>query len=223
MNCRDLQEGEILDALADGNRRDRWDVLTPQVRAAAERHLAECADCRTALEDIRRLHAAAAALPRDIAPPRDLWPDIADRITGREAAHVRRSRGRRAGRAALLVAAAAAFAALVTLPTWRGEAPAGFGAATDTNALVSLSVAGRGYDRAEQELRAAYDARREDLSPETVSEVERNLQIIDRALRDARAALDRDPLNLAVGEQYRRVKQKQLELLRAAARLPNRI
>ena len=45
-----------------------------------ESHLAGCAPCRERERQLRQLLAHAAALPRSVAPPRDLWPGIAERI-----------------------------------------------------------------------------------------------------------------------------------------------
>jgi len=49
------------------------------VREAVESHAAICADCRQLLEDIDVIRHDAAALPA-LAPSRDLWSGIADRI-----------------------------------------------------------------------------------------------------------------------------------------------
>lgn len=61
-------------------------AAAPQSLAAADRHaleahLAACPACRAALDASHRLHAATAALPREIAPARDLWPGIAAQLT----------------------------------------------------------------------------------------------------------------------------------------------
>ena len=49
------------------------------VRAAVEAHAEECADCRALLEDLQEIRHDAAALPV-LAPSRDLWSGIAERI-----------------------------------------------------------------------------------------------------------------------------------------------
>jgi hypothetical protein len=50
--------------------------LEPAPREALERHLDGCAECRATLDDLRRLVAAARALP-ERAPEPDPWPGIA--------------------------------------------------------------------------------------------------------------------------------------------------
>src|SRR5262249_43686764 len=45
-----------------------------------ELHLAGCAECRGEERRMRALLARAAALPREIQPGRDLWPELAERL-----------------------------------------------------------------------------------------------------------------------------------------------
>ncbi|MDZ4698931.1 MAG: zf-HC2 domain-containing protein [Rhodothermales bacterium] len=59
---------------------DYVDGLLPADDArAVERHLAECATCRTAVDDLRTLLADLLALP-PVAPPSDLWAGIKTRL-----------------------------------------------------------------------------------------------------------------------------------------------
>ena len=62
-------------ALADYLEGDAPDA----VRAAVEAHADECAACRALLEDLQTIRHDAAALPA-LAPSRDLWSGIAERI-----------------------------------------------------------------------------------------------------------------------------------------------
>ena len=48
-------------------------------RAAMERHAVRCADCGPLLADVRKLRVDAANLP-ELAPARDLWAGISERI-----------------------------------------------------------------------------------------------------------------------------------------------
>ncbi|HEV8214365.1 MAG TPA: zf-HC2 domain-containing protein, partial [Gemmatimonadaceae bacterium] len=70
MNC-----DEFADQLADFLERD----LNENTRAAMEAHALECGECGPLLADLRRLRIDAANLP-ELAPSRDLWRGIADRI-----------------------------------------------------------------------------------------------------------------------------------------------
>lgn len=66
------------------------------------------------------------------------------------------------------------------------------------------------------------DERRELLDTATVSVIERNLIIIDSAIRESRAALARDPASAFLNEQLNKALEQKVELLRAAALLPVR-
>jgi len=61
---------ERLNGFADG-------TLPERERREAAAHLADCAECRAGVADVRAVLAWTAALPRSLDPPRDLWPDIA--------------------------------------------------------------------------------------------------------------------------------------------------
>ena len=65
-------------ALADYLEGDAPDA----VRAAVEAHAEECAECGALLADLRAIPQQAAALPA-LAPSRDLWSGIAERIDAR--------------------------------------------------------------------------------------------------------------------------------------------
>ena len=54
--------------------------LSDAARVEVEEHLATCATCREEVDALRRLLDSAAALPEEIAPGRDLWPELADRL-----------------------------------------------------------------------------------------------------------------------------------------------
>jgi glycine cleavage system protein P-like pyridoxal-binding family len=55
------------------------------------------------------------------------------------------------------------------------------------------------------------------LNPRTVLVLERNLRIIDDAVREARAALAVDPANPLLNAQLADVRRRKLQLLRRAA------
>ena len=71
MTCQELDLR--LDDWLDG-------ALSDAAAREVESHLATCEACRARERQLRQLLAHAAALPRSVAPPRDLWPEIAERI-----------------------------------------------------------------------------------------------------------------------------------------------
>lgn len=78
------------------------------------------------------------------------------------------------------------------------------------------------YGREIARLRRIIDQRRATLDTATVGVIERNLGIIDTAIRESRAALARDPASALLNEQLTKALEQKVELLRAAALLPVR-
>jgi anti-sigma factor RsiW len=213
-----------LDDFVDG-------LLSDVERRTVERHLEACEACRAEVDGILRLQTAVGALPREMAPPRDLWAGIAARIEQEpreEPAHAeyaeepadepvrvyRIDTARRARRGWWMgprVLAAAAAVVLVVLSSsitallMRGgaaapdgplaSAPSESGGAPPTSALVAWEPAERVVLETVEQLEFALEAQRDRLNPETVRVVEENLRIIDRAIAEARAALEADPNN----------------------------
>jgi hypothetical protein len=71
MNCSDYSSA--LHDYLDG------ELPAPEV-VQLEAHLAGCAACRATFDSLRALRAATAALPREIPPARDLWPELEERL-----------------------------------------------------------------------------------------------------------------------------------------------
>ncbi len=71
MTCQELDD-----------RLDGWvdRTLPEEQKLEVESHLAECARCREEERQLRQLLTHAAALPRSVSPPRDLWPEISRKI-----------------------------------------------------------------------------------------------------------------------------------------------
>jgi hypothetical protein len=78
------------------------------------------------------------------------------------------------------------------------------------------------YDRDVARLRAIVQERRSELDSSTVTVLERNLELIDRAIAESRAALERDPASEFLADQLARVMTKKVAILRTAALLPSR-
>ena len=79
--------------------------------------------------------------------------------------------------------------------------------------------AGVTFEREIGALRLIVDERFTELDTATVRELRRNLDIIDRAIADSRAALARDPRSALVSSQLDRALQTKLDLLRRVALL----
>jgi predicted anti-sigma-YlaC factor YlaD len=194
-----------------------------------ELHLAGCEACRQEERAVRAVVALAAALPRTQEPPRDLWPGIADEIARRRRFTLVRSAmaGPAVRWAAGLAAAAAVVAAVWVVRRETPPAPevarSGQGAAVQPVSLGTtpdaFTEAERDYQRATAELMSALQARRASLSPKTSASIDENLRVIDRALADIRAALERDPANPRLNRMLASTHEKKIETLRRVLKL----
>jgi Putative zinc-finger len=220
------------------------DDLDAATRAAVDAHLAACQGCRDVLTDLIALRGTATAWGEaDATPAADLWPGIAARLAGpRELAPASAPPGpapgpriawyRRRWSVGLpeLALAATLLAALggtllgprvaPTVPAADGPAPiiaeaeafdAGDGQVTPVN------FADAQYDAAVVDLERVLREQRERLDPRTVVVLERNLRVIDDAIREAREALATDPANALLNAHLAGARQRKLDLLRRAA------
>jgi hypothetical protein len=69
-------------------------------------------------------------------------------------------------------------------------------------------------------LQAIVSQRKTQLDSSTVAVIERNLQIIDAAIEQSRAALAKDPASIMLSQQLSHALDKKVELLRTAVMLP---
>ena len=179
-------------------------------------HLARCDACRAEARALEELLAAAAGLPGEIRPPRDLWAGIDARLP-------------RAGLPTWALVAAALALVVVTaavtsiLTRNYGEAMAlklgrGGEAAPVGTEGRNESVGGdeARFLAASRELLAGLEA--QDLSPETMEIVRRNLEVIDAAIAELQTALERDPGNGELTRMLLATYQRKIDLLEQAAR-----
>ena len=187
------------------------DSLPAAERAAFERELARDPLLREELDDLLALVAAARDLP-GVAPARDLWPGIAGRIRRRRIVRVRFVLP------ALAAAAAAAAVVFFALPADvedRAPAPS-MSPSTARGAADSLDAE---FSRSTREVLAALSRDGSSLDPETVAIIEENLQKIERAMGEIRAALERDPNNAALQRVLTAENRRRHQVLKHAAAL----
>ena len=215
-----------------------------------ERHRDRCAMCAAAWEDLERISRAARALPT-LTPSRDLWAGIDARLSatrpgavtpGTNAPTVRARRGWYAVPAFRLAAAASLLIAATATLTWqvatRSAADTGpFALSTDesVNGRAGEPGAASGsreasyesdfgdMDREIRSLEALVATQHGQLDPATVTVLERNLAVIDRAIAESRAAFLRDPASRFLATQLTRRYTSKLTLLRDMAKLPTGI
>jgi hypothetical protein len=214
-------------------------------RAAIEVHLRECAVCRATLEDLRVVVGMAARL-EDRPPERDLWAGIAARIgaarpdsgpapaAGPTIVDLTERRGRAprrfsftlpqlaaAGIALMLVSGAVVRVASRVdpgAPRLAGvdAAPPAGPAAGEPTVHTVANFGGPKYDAAVAELERVLAEGRERLDPATIQVLEANLAIIDRAIEEARRAVEADPANAYLNNHLADNMRRKLDLLRRA-------
>ena len=223
--------------------RDLEGELSPDERERADLHLQACSRCATTRADLLEIAANAASLPV-LTPSRDLWDGIAARIEapvialGTTGEHRvpsrRRSMLRFAAAAAALMTVTAGTTYVLTRNAFRNDVPPVV--ATVTPAPVDDTAGGANtvlvndpqtlaadaaFEREVIRLRAMLEQRRPDLDSATVALLERNLQIIDRAIAESRAALTLHPESALLNRQLQNALGKKVQVLRTAALLPS--
>jgi putative zinc finger protein len=199
MSCTDFQQA-IAD-FVDGS-------LDTDGQRALERHVEGCADCRALVADLKSIQAAAFTLERH-QPPSRVWESIRARVANEPRVE---DRGRllawprtRAGFGVWLAAAAALLlvtaASIYPLLNDGGhqDVPA---TATTTPPETPTSVASiqaefqaaeEHYNKAIAGLEQIAKTESGELDPQTAAVLQKNLQVIDQAITESRAALNASP------------------------------
>ena len=166
-------------------------------------------------DDDKDLLAETARLPRSIEPPVDLWPAIADRLNQRKAAVMRpwwtRTPALAAAAVLLVVLSSLTTTFVLRRPSDRPTVQRSAAARGNDFPLLEAE-----YVRASDEILAALEHGEVRLEPQTRDILERNLRIIDNAINESRAALDRDPANQELKDMILTNYQHKLDLLRRA-------
>lgn len=203
-------------------------LSTPE-RDELERHLVDCAECRNALADLRRVVERARAL-EDRPPARDLWAGIAERIgvpPGSRPGSVRpglvKPAWMRRRLSFTVPQLAAAAVVLIVVAVALATRIAGGDTRRQIATIDSLTIGPRvipvstpRLDAAVAELALALRDGRGNLDSATVRVIEKNLAIIDVAIIEAYMALERDPSNAFLNRHLTNQKLRKLDLLRRA-------
>ena len=199
--------------------------LTPVERNELEEHLAACETCGRVLDELRIVMARAAVLP-DREPEADLWPAVRDAIAQGRVVPIQAARPARRFSFSLtqLTAAAAALALVSAAAVWLavGKHTAVAGRSGDSISVrpVSVSFDPRGRaDSAIIELERILAEEHGRLDSSTVRVLAQNLALIDRAIEQARKALESDPGNSYLNDHLARTMRKKIDVLRRAADL----
>jgi anti-sigma factor RsiW len=187
---------------------DLIDGLLPAEAAdRARHHLAECADCRERHAQLSELASDLRSVPRDAAPPPEIWDAIARRIDGTipgaepESADVIALPGVRPARrrisftipqlAAASVVLAVTSASVLWMATSRPTPEVAVEA--ESAGVTRFASDAASYDTALDELMTIVETARPYLAPETLIALDQSIAEIDAAIEDIGAALESDP------------------------------
>jgi len=215
-------------------------TLGPIRRAELDLHLDQCDGCRALASDLQAIHDAAASL-EPLEPPGAVWMQIAGRLRqeGRVSAPsiVRATPRHRAVLLALAAALVLAIGAsiLLLLPEFRatreqaGQATTGEGNATDDVTVQSVEaefrLAEQHYQNAinklEQAAKLDQAAAGGGIDPQTAAVLQKNLQVIDQAIAESRAALRSEPQSAPARDSLFDALKRKVTLLQDTIALMN--
>jgi len=204
--------------------------LDPTEERIVERHLEGCAPCRALVADLRTVRAAAFTLDRR-EPPADLFARIQSRIAAEPRPPARLLAWPNTRSAwAIWLAAAAALLVTTTIglaPLLRPAGPADApSTSTSPAGLVDsvqadLAAAEQHYDRAIQGLEQIARSDTNDLDPQVAAVLQKNLQVVDQAIDESRAALKAQPTSTTVQEGLFEAMRTKVALLQQTVELIN--
>lgn len=220
MRCEDLQLVDLVEG-----------TLPAADMEAADSHLAVCASCRALVADLRSVRAAAATLEPRVPPP-DVFVRVQSRLAAEPAPAARLvawPAGRRA-RATWLAAAASLLVATgvgVSLLVRSSTSPVpSAGDAISTAALVDsvqadLQAAESHYEKAIAGLEQIARSDTEMLEPQVAAVLRKNLQVLDQAIDESRAALRVEPASAPAQDGLFDAMRTKLALLQQTVELIN--
>ena len=225
MGCSDYSEA--IAEFVDG-------ALDPARQRELERHVEGCAACRSLVADLKSIQAAAFTLDRRELPPHIL-PALKARL---EREPLPAARGRLLAfphsRAATVawIAAAAALLLITTAGIWsvlqsphqRDEQQTQATASQDPSVesvQLELQEATRHYETAIQQLEQIAKSDKNALDPQVAAVFQKNMQVIDQAIDESRAALRTQPASADVQEGLFDAMRSKVALLQQTVELIN--
>ena len=234
MNCEHCQS--LVDDYVDG-------TLGPEARAEVEQHLAGCGTCRTMAEDFRAIRQAAATLERH-APPPHAWTKLSTALDNERRGstfRVPRSKfgfgfgfgfGSGFGRPLAVAATVLLILGGTSWIVWQQLNVAGPGTVATTPAPgtdpelaqsveTELKLAEEHYQKAIAGLEQITRAESSQLDPQVAAVLQKNLEVIDQAISESRAALQTQPTSEVAQESLFDALRNKVTLLQGTVGLIN--
>jgi anti-sigma factor RsiW len=218
LTCQDLPLGDFVDG-----------ELDEATRALVEHHLETCLACARLVADLRTVRAAAFTLDRR-QPPADLLHRLRERLRDEPEAPawaVAWPTTRTAWGAWLAAAAALILTTIVgVLPLVRSGPPAEEAPPADARALVDsveadLQAAEEHYEKAIQGLEQIARSDGGELDPQVAAVLQKNLQVVDLAIGESRAALRAEPSSTGAQDSLFEAMRTKVALLQQTVELIN--
>ena len=213
--------------------------LSAGERQRLEEHLSECEACRQTVAETERLVGMAGSLPREIQPSRDLWHGVESRLQQAPAEPRARARRGASGSAArfrgfgLAVAAVLAIGVGIVIyglvssrpvgPSMAGPSTAEIGSFGGTALIAPYGETDTELTEVAEGLEDGFRARQTKLSPRVRTAIERNLAIVEEAIRLSREALEADPTDVRAASMLREMHRTRIDLLEKANQVPHRL
>jgi hypothetical protein len=206
-------------------------TLPVEERAAIEAHLAECAACRALADDFRAIRQAAGSLERHV-PPAQVWTNIAKVVDGdRESflSRVLRFDSRPLAIAAtliLLVGGTSWFlwnrmGPAVPAPRTGATTAAASNPELELTVETELKLAEEHYQKAIAGLEQITRTESTALDPQVAAVLQKNLEVIDHAIGESRAALQTQPASDVAQESLFEALRNKVALLQDTVVLIN--
>jgi hypothetical protein len=204
-------------------------------KAELQQHLDQCAACRALLADLQQIHDVAGRLDH-AAPPDGVWLQVAGRL--RQEGRVQSPlpvESARSSRVAMMALAAGLIVAVgaslvLLLPVLRGgdaQAPqaADGGNATGDEAVQSIEEHFRLAEQHMQtgiaQLEEAAKADESVIDTQTAAMLKKNLEMIDQAIAESRAALKAEPQSTVARDSLFNALRRKVSLLQDTVALMN--
>jgi hypothetical protein len=206
-------------------------TLGPLRRAELEQHLDLCDDCRALADDLLTIRRATDALDQPVPPDR-VWLQVAGRLRqeGRiAAAPVAQPRSRHIAILALAASLAIAVGAslYVLWPARTPQQQTATGNAQPVDPVQSISqefeLAEQHYQNAITKLEQAAKSDDGTIDAQTAAIVQKNLQLIDQAIAESRAALNTEPQSAPARDSLFDALKRKVMLLQDTIALMNQM
>jgi hypothetical protein len=208
MECREFEQHS--EHWAEGER-------TPEAAA----HLEACGHCRSLVEDLEAIRAAAPLLADDAVPPAHLWPALRGRLEAEGLIHEPRRGSRLAALFARPWAVALATACVAALVAGGMIGQRSWQAHQQRQQLQRLQAAWQAHNsKGFHEIRAQLDQAEQhaissmnERNPDVRESLKQNLAIVDNSIAVCEKTLDEEPQNETTRDYLYQAYQQKAELV----------